>query len=42
MGIEALETDSAVLTNNLDDGIDCRNVEGADKETADNRGGGPI
>ena len=35
-------TDSAVLTNNLDDDIDCRNVGGADKETTDSRSGGPI
>ena len=34
--------DSAVLTNNLDDDIECRNFEGADKETTDSRSGGPI
>ena len=34
--------DSAVLTNNLDDDIECMNFEGADKETTDSRSGGPI
>ena len=35
-------TDSAVLTNNLDDDIECRNFRGADKETIDSKSGGPI
>ena len=35
-------TDSAMLTNNLDDDIECRNFEGADKETINSKSGGPI
>nr|POE86803.1 hypothetical protein CFP56_38719 [Quercus suber] len=35
-------SDSIALTNNIDDDIDCRNGEGADKELADSKKGGPI
>ena len=35
-------TDSTVLTNNLDDDIECRNFGGADKETTKSKSGGPI
>nr|POF05361.1 hypothetical protein CFP56_41524 [Quercus suber] len=34
--------DSTALINNLDDDIDCRNGEGANKEFADSKSGGPI
>ena len=35
-------TDSAMLTNNHDDDIECRNFGGTDKETTDSKSGGPI
>ena len=34
--------DSVVLTNNLDDDIECRNFGGADKELTDSKSDGPI
>ena len=35
-------SDSPTLTNNLDDDINCRNGEGADKDLTESKSGGPI